>query len=108
MQTFILSERPEHELFSHGLDLILDASEGTEPLQTVIMGDLLQALKAQAAGSESSKICARAARQLGQLELYEIPVFICPDHCALLPFAAVIGFNELYLSLQRSSRVLTF
>ena len=50
----------------------------------------------------------RAARQLGQLELYEIPVFICPDHCALLPFAAVIGFNELYLSLQRSSRVLTF
>ncbi len=106
MLTVMLTACPEQEMFSQGLDFALNAADGAEPCQVIVSGSLLESL-CQPASAQKPEYAA-VVRQLTQLELFELPVFTCPHACAALPFAAAIGFNELYRVLQQSRQTITF
>lgn len=122
MLTIILSSIPSSEHFASGLALTLDAADGPEEVQVVLTEPLSSALcaaegaagaaaelKAEAAAYSASadENTVRALKQLGQLELFEIPTFAAAG-CTLpkrLSFVKKLMHNKDLTELLAASRV---
>lgn len=101
MWTFILSVKPEDEIFAQSLDLILDAQDGAEPCQLIVTAPLTLVLATAPAD-------APYVKQLRQLELFDIPTYSLSVPLPSLPFVKVIDGPNLGLMLTASKHVLTF